>query len=82
MIPQEKSKNFHDLSISGIHVIRFSGVELHNLIERCRYSRISTSATPAGWRAPDYPSKGKEIDCWDDWYDGDEWDEEYNSDEF
>ena len=76
MIPTAKSKNFHDLSISGIHVIRFSGVELHRLIERCRYSRISNSGEPVGWRAPDYPKKGREIECDVDW--DDEFDDECN----
>ena len=41
MIPTAKSKNFHDLSISGIHVIRFSGVELHRLIQDHPYRRIN-----------------------------------------
>ena len=69
MIPTEKHLNFYDDSISGIHTIKFSGVELHNLIERCRYSRISNSGEPVGWRAPDYPSKGREIECDVDWDD-------------
>ena len=79
MIPGAKHLNFYDESIGSIHTIKFSGIELHRLIERCRYSRISNSGEPVGWKAPDYPAKGKEIDCWDDWYDGEEWDEEYNS---
>jgi len=41
MIPTDKAKNFMDLSISGIHVIRFSGIELHRLIAKCPYSRLS-----------------------------------------
>ena len=41
MIPTAKDKNFMDLSISGIHVIRFTGLELHRLIARCSYRRLS-----------------------------------------
>ena len=82
MIPTEKHLNFYDDSIGSIHTIKFTGLGLHRLIKECPHSRISNSGEPVGWRAPDYPSKGREIDCWDDWYDGDEWDEEYNSDEF
>ena len=41
MIPTAKSKNFFDDSIGSIHVMRFTGLELHNLIQRCRYSRIN-----------------------------------------
>ena len=77
MIPTAKSKNFMDDSIGSIHVMRFTGLELHNLIERCRYSRISNSGEPVGWRAPDYPAKGREIECDVDW-DDEEWDEECN----
>jgi len=77
MIPGAKHLNFYDESIGSIHTIKFSGIELHRLIERCRYSRISNSGEPVGWRAPDYPPKGREIECEVDW--DEEFDEEYNS---
>jgi len=79
MIPGAKHLNFYDESIGSIHTIKFSGIELHRLIQEHPHRRIETSGEPVGWKAPDYPAKGKEIDCWDDWYDGEEWDEEYNS---
>jgi hypothetical protein len=81
MIPTAEHLNFYDESIGLIHTIKLTGLALHRLLERCRYSRISTSGEPVGWRAPDYPKKGREIECEVDWPDdewGDEWDEEFD----
>ena len=41
MIPQAKHLNFYDESIGGLHTIKFSGIELHRLIERHPYRRIN-----------------------------------------
>ena len=41
MIPTAKSKNFMDLSISGLHVLILTHQELHRLIERHPYRRIN-----------------------------------------
>ena len=41
MIPQAKHLNFYDESIGTIHTIKFSGIELHKLIERHPYRRIN-----------------------------------------
>ena len=41
MIPQAKHLNFYDESIGTIHTIKFSGIELHRLIERHPYRRIN-----------------------------------------
>jgi len=77
MIPTAKHLNFYDESIGSIHTIKFTGLALHRLIKECPHRRISTSGEPVGWRAPDYPKKGREIECDVDW-DDEEWDEECN----
>ena len=41
MIPQAKHLNFYDESIGTIHTIKFSGIELHRLIEKHPYRRIN-----------------------------------------
>ena len=41
MIPTAKHLNFYDDSIGSIHTIKFSGLALHRLIERCSYRRLS-----------------------------------------
>ena len=50
MVPTSKHENFMDDSISGIHVIKFSGHELHEFIERHRY--CPTSDHSAGYQVP------------------------------
>ena len=41
MIPTAKHLNFYDESIGTIHTIKFSGLELHRLIEKHPYRRIN-----------------------------------------
>ena len=41
MIPTAKHLNFYDESIGTIHTIKFSGIELHRLIEKHPYRRIN-----------------------------------------
>ena len=41
MIPGAKHLNFYDESIGSIHTIKFSGIELHKLIEKHPYRRIN-----------------------------------------
>jgi len=41
MIPTAKHLNHYNLAIGELHVIRFSGIELHRLIEKHPYRRIN-----------------------------------------
>ena len=73
MIPTAKSKNFMDLSISGLHVLILTHQELHRLSERCPYSRLSEYGA-SSYSAPMYEKAykilkktgrvGFDNECW------------------
>ena len=57
----DKSKGFQDLSISGIHVMRFSGEELQKLIQKHYYRPIATGGVEQY-----NPPKDQPFDKWAD----------------
>ena len=60
MIPTAKSKNFMDLSISGIHVIKLTKAELHELVRTCPFPILSERGAN-NYSAPMYEKDYKEM---------------------